>query len=272
MGVYVEESQISNPQVSVIMPVYNSEKTIRYSIASVYAQSFKEWELIVINDCSNDKSCQVIKDMEATQSRIRLLSNESNKGVAYSRNKGIAVSRGTWLAFLDSDDLWRDDKLEKQVRLMKERDAVISYTGTAYMDYDGREYSYKLKAKQKLPYNDLLKHNIMSCSSVMVRRDIMERISFASGCLHEDYAAWLSIVNEAGHAYGLNEPLVVYRLSKESKSGKRFNSALMTYKAYRYVKFNPLTSFALTLRYAKYSITKRLSIRIGGFSLQGTNI
>ena len=262
----MKELQVITPQVSVIMPVYNAKATVAASISSVLRQSFEYWELIIIDDCSQDGSRKIVKSIARGQPRIRLFSNKSNKGTAYSRNVGIAKSRGKWIAFLDSDDLWRVDKLEKQVRLMQESGALISYTGTTYMDSEGDILKYYLKANQKLTYRELLKRNIMSCSSVMVRRDVMKREMFSNGHLHEDYAAWMSIVKKVGYAHGLNEPLLTYRLSKGSKSSGRINSALMTYRAYRYVRFSSLASFVLMLRYAMHSITKRLSIRLGGFT------
>ena len=139
------------------------------------------------------------------------------------------------------------------------------------MDSAGNKFNYRLAVKPRLTYKELLKCNIMSCSSVMVRRDVMSCNLFASGYLHEDNAAWISIVRKYGYACGLNEPLILYRFSKGSKSRGRFNSAIMTYCVYRHVDFSVPTSLILTLRYAFHSITKHSSVRFGGLKFSEKN-
>ena len=241
-------------KVSVIMPAYNAEKTIKTSIDSVLAQTFKDWELIVIDDASHDgTNLKIPKDP-----RVTVLVNTSNAGAALSRNYGIKHAKGEWLAFLDSDDLWREDKLEKQLKFMEETGAVISYTATAYMDDTGENRSYILKAKRCLSYQELLRQNLMSCSSVVVRWDEMR--DFPEGYLHEDYVVWLKILRSVGVAYGLNEPLLVYRIAKGSKSDNRVSSAKMIYNAYRRVDYGVCMSSLLTFRYAFHSIEKRWRI------------
>ena len=239
------------------MPAWNAEKTIKESLNSVIAQTFEDWELIVINDASQDKTADIIQMAAENDPRIILLTNETNRGIAYSRNRGVAHAKGDWLAFLDSDDLWRKEKLEKQLRFMEEMGALISYTATSYMNASGEMYDYTLRAEKKLTYKALLKKNLMSCSSVMVWRD--EMISFPYGELHEDYAVWLVIVRKVGYAYGLDEPLLVYRLAPGSKSSKRISSAMMTYNAYSLAGYG--AGVLMTLRYALHSIGKRFKIR-----------
>ena len=254
----------SSAAISVVMPMYNAEDTIRDSIESVLAQTFEDFELLVIDDCSKDNGAKIVQNFAGADSRVKLLQNVTNQGVAHARNIGVDNARGAYVAFLDSDDLWHKQKLEKQVALMKEANAVISYTGTAYMDAVGRRYNYVLQAEPVLAYKDLLKRNIMSCSSVMVCRDVMARMKFASGYLHEDYAAWLRILRKVGYAYGLNEPLLVYRVSSQSKSGGLFRSGLMNYCAYRQVGYGKVLAGMLSLRYAWHSVPKRIQIKCMG--------
>lgn len=239
------------------MPAWNAEKTIKASIDSVLAQTFKDWELIVINDASQDKTEFIVQEAAKSDARLILYTNEKNSGIAYSRNLGLSHAKGQWLAFLDSDDLWQEDKLEKQLRFMEENAAIISYTATSYMNAAGEMYDYILRAKKELSYKELLKRNLMSCSSVMVRKD--EMIPFPYGELHEDYAVWLVIVRRAGCAYGLDEPLLKYRIYQGSKSSRRISSAFMTYNAYTLAGYG--AGLLMTLRYALHSIAKRFRIK-----------
>ena len=255
----METQQNSAPLVSVVMPAHNAAATINESIDSVLAQTSHDWELLIINDASTDNTEEIAKAYAAKDARVRVFTNETNQGVAATRNVGINQSNGEILAFLDSDDLWRETKLEKQVRFMKEKNATISFTGTSYINSAGQASSYTLQAIENFTYEDLLRRNIMSCSSVMVRRDSM--IPFPQGYMHEDLTVWLQIVKKAGQAHGLNEPLLIYRMGEATKSSNRIKSARMTFGSYRHVGYGLLTSFFYTLRYAKHSISKRYLIK-----------
>jgi len=248
--------------VSIIMPAYNAQITIGDSINSVLAQTYANWELIIVNDCSTDETASIAQKFATIDNRIHLHTNNQNIGCAASRNTAIAKARGSWLAFLDSDDIWHHTKLEKQLNFANETDATITYTATAYINKFGKPSNYVLPAEREFSYKSLLRRNIMSCSSIIVRTSAM--IPFhEKGNMHEDYAAWLQILRKAGHAYGLDEPLLQYRLSGTSKSGNRLNSAKMTYRAYRVVGYSILAAILLTLRYALHSVSKRYHINAG---------
>lgn len=251
------------PIVSVIMPAYNSEKFIASAIDSVLAQTFRDFELIIIDDGSTDATKSIIESFVETERRIVFLQNKKNSGVSFTRNFGISQARGEWIAFLDSDDMWRNDKLEKQINLIRScPDALLTYTASSFVDFSGRPYSFILDAESELTYNKILKRNLLSCSSVIVRKDIISHIKMAGDKMHEDYAAWMLILREIRCAYGINEPLLIYRLSAHSKSGKRFRSAMMNYNSYRYVGYNVVQSILLMLRYSVHSIKKHLLIKI----------
>ena len=237
------------------MPAYNAEKTIKISIDSILAQTFEDWELIVVNDASTDKTVDYIPN----DPRINIVTNEKNSGVSKSRNVGIELAKGEYLAFLDSDDLWRADKLEKQLQFMKENDALISYTASAFINRAGEASQYVMEAEKTLCYDDLLKRNLMSLSSVMIRRDLMIPFPLTE-MIHEDYVVWLKLLKEHGLAYGLNEPLLIYRMGEATKSSNRLTSAKMTYNAYRYVGYGVCSACFLTMRYATHSIKKRMKI------------
>ena len=260
-GDSVDTYQNKNPLVSIVMPAYNAVATIADSISSVLAQTYQNWELFIINDASSDKTGEMVKPYADIDSRFHLVENAVNQGVAATRNVGIAQAKGEYIAFLDSDDLWHREKLEKQVRLMDEKCATISYTGTSYMNSVGNISKYILQAEECFSQKELLRRNIMSCSSVMVRRDSM--VSFPKGFMHEDYSAWLEVLRQSGHAYGLNEPLLIYRMREASKSASRIKSAIMNRNSYRHAGYGQLISTLLMFRYAIHSITKRAFIKAG---------
>jgi teichuronic acid biosynthesis glycosyltransferase TuaG len=243
------------------MPAYNSSKTIEASIRSVLAQTFTDFELLIIDDRSADDTFDIAEKLTAAEPRAQILRNSKNSGVSFSRNYGVSEASGEWVAFIDSDDLWIVDKLKKQLELIHETGAVISYTSSAFINSEGKPFDYILPAVPELTYRELLKRNLLSCSSVVVRRDLMLRYRFGGDRMSEDYANWLKIVKEVGCAYGLDEPLLIYRLSEGSKSSRRVNAAMMTYRTYRYVGYNAIVAAALTLRYAVWSVRKRKLIK-----------
>lgn len=245
--------------ISIIMAAYQAEVTISESIESVLAQTYESWELIIVNDASGDNTEKIAKLYADKDKRIRVFANEINLGAALTRNFGISQASGEFLAFLDSDDLWRKDKLAKQFEFMKDKNAVISFTGTSYINVKGKISNYVLQAKSEFTYKELLRGNIMSCSSVMVRRENM--IEFPTGHLHEDYVVWLSILKKIKCAHGLNEPLLIYRLGEATKSSSRINSARMIFNAYRQIGYGRLLSSTYTLRYALHSLRKRAKIK-----------
>ena len=247
--------------VSIVMPAYHAGGTIRESVESVLAQTVQDWELIVIDDGSDDDTAAILEELSASDKRIRFLKNEQNRGASYTRNRAIALAEGEWIAFLDSDDRWHPQKLQKQLALAEQHpDLVVSYTASAFIDEDGKPYGYVMAAEERLTYPMLLRSNLMSCSSVLIRASVMKGIRMPSDRMHEDYFVWLTVLREYGVAYGIDEPLLIYRLSKHSKSASRIRSAMMLFRAYRAVGYSFLSAGFLTLRYVSYSIRKRRSI------------
>ena len=172
--------------ISVIMPAYNAEKTIRQAIESVMAQSFRQWELIVINDRSKDDTRQRVLERAEQDTRIRYMENDGNLGVAKTRNLGVSMARGEWIAFLDSDDAWEREKLERQVQLAERTDARLIFTGSAFMDQDGERLDYRMEVPEEVGFRGLLKQNVISCSSVLAEKALMVRYPMMPGDMHED--------------------------------------------------------------------------------------
>ena len=252
------------PTVSIIMPAYQAESTIQESINCIISQTYSDWELIIVYDTSPDRTEELIKIYCEKDPRITAYTQAQKMGVAGSRNMGINKAKGEWIALLDSDDLWTPDKLEKQLRCTIENNAEISYTATAYVR-NGIRSAYVLRARQSLSYKTLLRQNIMSCSSVMVKRSIISRYPFCQGQglkdFAEDFAVWLKILrDEVPYAFGLDEPLLIYRMNYSSRGGRLLKTGIMTFYTYRHIGCGLLTSMLFTLRYSIKSISKRLSI------------
>ena len=247
---------MENSSVSVVMPAYNCEKYIAQAIRSVLQQSV-DLELIIIDDNSADKTSEVIHSF-LQDDRIRYVKNQSNMGVATSRNKGIALAKGRYIAFLDADDYWSEDKLEKQLGLMEQTNAVISSTGRELMDENGNLTGKIIGLPEKISYKELLKGNVLNTSGVMLLASVAKEYSMVQDSLHEDYIMWLNILKKYDVAYGLNEPLLKYRVMKGTKSANKLKSAKMTYGVYRYIGLGRLKALYYFVFYAIRGIRKYL--------------
>ena len=250
------------PRISIVIPAYKAEKTIGQTLESLKNQTFTQWEALVINDCSPDGTQPLLEKAAAEDERIRVYVNEKNSGVSFSRNRGIAMARGEWIAFLDSDDYWTPDKLEKQMALAeKYPDCGLFYTGSAFVDEEGNLFDYTLAVPECIDYRELKKQNVVSCSSVLVRREWMMRYPMENDGIHEDFAVWLRILRDGKVARGVDEPLLVYRLSANSKSGNKKKAALMTWKTYRFVGLSVVDAAWNMCFYVVRSLRKYRSIR-----------
>ena len=219
--------------VSIIMPAYNAEKTLSQAVSSVLEQTYRNYELIIIDDCSTDGTLALAQNFCDRDPRIRLLQNESNCGTSQTRHHGIGQARGRWLAFLDSDDAWAAEKLEKQIALQKQSGADLVFTGSAFMDSESAPKDWTLHVPETIGYRKLLKQNLISNSSVLVRKDRYLECECMCDGLHEDFVCWLRLLRSGAQARGIDEPLLIYRLSPSSKSGNKLKAAKMNWRAYR---------------------------------------
>ena len=270
--------------VSVVMPVYNAADTVRLSVRSVQQQSYTDWELLVIDDGSGDASVKIVSALAAEDQRIRLFLQEKNGGVAAARNRGIRESEGQYLAFLDSDDLWRPEKLKKQIAFMREHHAAISATAYGVIDEKGEKAGAdrhfpgaSASSEQPLSGTDcsgapfrtydfrqLLRGNALGCLTVMIDRKALREQGFTGELSfpqirHEDYALWLSILKQGVKAYALNEVLADYRIDSRSVSGNKWKSAKWTYEIYRnYLGLGRAESMRCFLGYLFSAVAKRV--------------
>lgn len=247
--------------ISIIMAAYNAEKTIEKAINSVLNQTYPNFELLVVNDCSKDRTVELVRNIAAKDSRVRLISNVKNSGVSYTRKHGLEEAQGSWIAILDSDDAWAPEKLEKQIALQKKMNADLLFTGSAFMDSDGQSINWYLHAPAEVTYRQLLKQNVLSNSSALVRKELYTKHYAIGDGMHEDFAIWLSILKEGRKAYGVDEPLLIYRIAKSSKSGNKVKAAKMNWNTYRYVGLNPLSAFYYECWYVVKGLLKYKNLK-----------
>lgn len=246
--------------VSVILPVYNASRFINETIESVINQSYKYWELIIIDDCSSDNSYEIIKKYLSIPN-VFYFRNEKNSGVSFSRNMGITKAKNEWIAFIDSDDIWSENKLENQIRFTINNKSYFSFTSVEYMDINSMMLPGKFIVKGQINYEKLLKTNLISCSSVLINKKLLINSAFGNDKIHEDYVLWLSILKKGHTALAMSDVLLKYRILKNSKSGNKLKSVKMTYGVYKALKLNAFYATIYTLSHLFHALIKHRRIR-----------
>ena len=209
--------------VSIIVPVYNAARYIAETIEMVNAQTYKDWELILVDDASRDDSVAVIEEIIKSQGkRIRLIKKNKNEGAAAARNSGIDAAAGQYIAFLDADDIWKEDKLEKQIRFMEEKEAAFSFHSYEFGDEEARPTGRIVKAPAQLSFRQALSRTVIFTTTVMFDVDrIGKEIIHMPQVPSEDTATWWRILKSGYTAYGLDENLAIYRRPKKSLSSNK---------------------------------------------------
>lgn len=197
--------------VSIIMPMYNSARFVAQSIESVQAQTYPNWELLIVDDVSTDASVEVVEKYAKEDSRIKLFSNPTNCGAAEARNYALREAKGRWIAFLDSDDLWLPEKLAKQVPFMANNGYHFSYTQYREMDDDGVHTGIMLTGPKKVGKAKLFAYDYIGCLTVMYEREYVGLIQIPNLKKRNDYAMWLKVVKHCP-CYLLPELLAEYRV------------------------------------------------------------
>jgi glycosyltransferase involved in cell wall biosynthesis len=228
--------------VSVIMPSYNSAATIRASIESVQRQTYTNWELLITDDCSTDLTADIVKEIAATDSRIKLFVNARNEGAGVSRNNSIAESIGRYIAFLDSDDLWDYSKLLKQVCFMQENNIALSYT--CYQKISNDNILGKIIIPPAMiTYHELLKSNVIGCLTAMYDVSAVGKVYMPTIRKRQDMALWLKILAKIDRACCINDVLAYYREGHTSLSSNKMKILVSQWQFYReYLGFNILKS------------------------------
>ena len=244
--------------VSIITPLFNSATFIEETIESVISQTYNDWEMIIIDDCSNDGSLELVKDIAKDDLRIRLISLKNNLGPSNARNEGIKQACGRYIAFLDSDDLWHKDKLEKQIKFMQKNEYAFTFTGYEKIDEKGKKIGNILPFKGQVTYHDLLKSNHIGCLTAMIDLKILGYKMYMPDIKkRQDQGLWLEILKEIDKAYCFNKVLGKYRIRKDSISINKIANIKFQWQLYRELeKLSIIQSFYYMLWYAFYGIRK----------------
>jgi len=240
--------------------MYNSQRFIASAIRSVQGQTYQNWEMIIIDDNSNDNSVDIVKDIAGNDRRIKFISLEVNKGPAIARNKGIELASGKYIAFLDSDDLWHPDKLEKQIEFMEKNKYTFSFTSFQRIDENNNILSNKLiDSPDMLTYNDLLKTNYIGCLTVIYDVSVLSKIYMPDILRRQDYSCWLNILKMDVKAYYLKKQYASYRVHSKSLSNNKLIAIYYQWHIYRGVEdLNFFPSIYYMLSYFYFSIKKRI--------------
>ncbi|MAO72355.1 MAG: glycosyl transferase [Flavobacteriales bacterium] len=248
-----------NKLVSIITPSYNSSKFIEDCINSVISQTYLEWEMIIVDDCSNDDSKTLIEKYSKKDNRIKTIFLEENVGAAEARNIAIKESKGKYIAFLDSDDLWKNNKLEKQLDFMSKNDIAFSFTSYQPISENRDEKYSVIVVPKEINYNSYLRNTIIGCLTVIIDREKTGEFYMSNIRSSHDMALWLLIMKRGFSAYGLNENLAYYRVVSTSNTSKKWKAAKDVWHVYRKVeKLNLIYSVICFVSYVYNAIKKRI--------------
>lgn len=244
--------------VSIVMPSFCTAAFIAESIESVQAQSYKKWELIIIDDCSTDNTDEVVRPFLSDE-RIKYLKNAKNSGAAVSRNRALKEAKGRWIAFLDSDDLWISDKLEKQINFMEKNGYHFSYTKYAEIDTKDMRNGITVTGPKRITKTGFFNYCWPGCLTVMYDRDVVGLIQIADIKKNNDYAMWLKVCKKAD-CYLLDEELALYR---RGRVGSVSTHSIKTMIGWHYKLFreaeeqNPLKAVINTGRNMIFGLYKK---------------
>jgi glycosyltransferase involved in cell wall biosynthesis len=244
--------------ISIVTPIYNSEQFIAETIQSVIKQSFSDWELIVVDDCSDDDSVQVVKFFAENDSRIKLIQLSENSGAAVARNVAIGAAKGRYISFLDSDDLWLPDKLDTQLKFMQDNEVAFSYSSYEKINEDGQSIG-SMGVPEKVNYDQILKCCVIGCLTAMYDVDELGKVYMPLIRKRQDLGLWLRILKKVDYAYGIQQPLAQYRLRSGSISSKKSSAATYTWRLYREVE--NLSLFKSSYYFSHYAVRGVLRAR-----------
>lgn len=246
--------------ISIITPTYNSEKFIGETIDSIQNQSYGNWELILIDDGSTDQTVEIIKKFQEDDSRIRLICLEKNSGPAVARNKGIENSNGRYIAFLDSDDLWKKKKLECQLQWIKKNNLVFTFSFYELIAENGNSLNTEIRSPNPLHYTALMKSNFVGNLTGIYDRNYFPELRFPLLQKRHDWVFWLNILVEIKTAYPYPESLAFYRKRKDSLSSSKIHLLKYNYRVYKdYLNKGKVLSVFYMIRFLVYHFTTKKS-------------
>ena len=241
---------MENTLISIITPVHNSGNFILETIKSVQEQTYSKWELILIDDCSTDNSVDSIEKIKENDPRISLIKNDKNSGPAITRNKGIKAAKGEFITFLDGDDIWKPNFLKTSLAMCLNNNYEFVFASYERKNEYLEPYISDFIVPDKVSYHDVLKSCPISCLTAFV--DIRRIGKYYMPELHkrQDWGLWLAILRNVDFAYGIKEPLAIYRMRKNSVSRNKLKLIPYVWKIYRDVeKLGMIKSFYLTMHW-----------------------
>ena len=247
-----------NEFVSIIMPSYNTGRFIKETIESVLAQTYPDWDLIIVDDCSTDNTDEVVGGFLSDE-RIRYIKNDTNSGAAVSRNRALREAKGKWIAFLDSDDLWEPDKLQKQISFMENNGYCFSYTNYIEIDETSKPNGRRVTGPRRITKRGMYNYCWPGCLTVMYDAETVGLIQIEDIKKNNDYAMWLKVCKKAD-CYLLDEQLARYRKRSGSISNHGYAKLIKWhYKLYREAeKMNPVSSLINTGRNMLFGVVKKI--------------
>lgn len=235
--------------VSIITPLHNAADFFEQALESVLSQTYDEWELIIIDDRSTDNSVEIVKSYLEIDNRINLIQLEKNYGAAVARNAGIEIAKGRYIAFLDSDDIWYPEKLERQLDFMQKNDVAFSFSKIERVNEAGRVLGIS-KIPGKVDYYTLLKTNVVACSSAIYDTEKLGKVYMPEIRKRQDFALWLRLLKSVEYGYGIQEVLLKYVVRQGSVSANKVSAACYTWRVYRELEQLPfLTSLYYFMHY-----------------------
>lgn len=247
----VQNNQFEDGLISVVTPAWRAAKIVGETIESVMGQSYENWELLVVDDCSPDDTFDVISAYASRDPRIRALKNPVNSGPALTRNAGLAAARGRWIAFLDADDVWLPTKLERTLAHSVANNSAITFTGFRRMDADGDNLGRYISVPERVTYKKLLGNTVIATSTAVVDRNITGDFRMKK-VFYDDLACWLDILRSGRVAFGLDEDLMRYRVMNASVSRNKIRSAREVWKTFRTVE--NLSVLSSSYHFARYAV------------------
>jgi teichuronic acid biosynthesis glycosyltransferase TuaG len=242
--------------VSIVTPAYKASAWISETISSVHAQTYSNWEMLVVDDFSPDETAAVVAREAAADQRIRLIRQPRNSGPAAARNAALEAASGRWIAFLDSDDLWLPEKLEQQLAFHRREAAVLTFTEFRRMLADGSRVGKLVKIPDKLTYRQLLGNTAIATSTVLVDRSRSGSFRMKE-TYYDDFGCWLDLLRGGAPARGLHQDLMRYRVVGQSISRNKLRSAHEIWKHYRTIEgLNVMRSSWYFLHYAANGVRK----------------
>lgn len=245
--------------VSVIMPSYNAEPYIAESIESVLAQTYNNWELLITDDQSTDRTPEIVKAFCNKDPRIKFCVAERHGGIAETRNQSLLRAQGRFIAFLDNDDLWVPEKLEKQVKFMLDHGYSFSYSAYELLNEDGTPKGKTIKTAGVIDYHKYLRNTIIGSGTILLDRDKIGEVTMPYNATSDDMALWCKILKDGHQAYPFDEVLMKYRVRGNSASANKWNAAKDVWRVYRkQEKLGFTESVECFISYAFNAIKKRL--------------